>query len=150
MAKKRGRVAARQSRVRLVHTELVSMVRESSEPVIKPEQAGRQLLELIGDRDRECFVALHLDVRHCVLSVEIVSVGSLTASLIHPREVFKAAILQNAWGVICGHNHPSGNLEPSADDLAVRARLLSAGELLGIQLVDFLIVGDGRWRSLNR
>ncbi|MGE3424742.1 MAG: JAB domain-containing protein [Dehalococcoidia bacterium] len=135
-------------RIRLVHVELAGNPVETS-PITLPEQAARVLCEFIGNRDRECFVTMHLDARNRALSVELVSVGTLVASLVHPREVFKAATLQNAAAIICGHNHPSGELTPSADDLAIYQRLKAAGDLVGILVLDFLIVGGGQWRQVG-
>jgi len=95
---------------------------------------------LIGDNDREHFVVLHLDSKHHVACAETVSIGTLTSSLVHPREVFKAALLSNAAAIICAHNHPSGDVTPSVEDRAVWARIKQTGELLGVPLLDFLIV----------
>jgi DNA repair protein RadC len=133
--------------LRLLSTELAPRV---SEPVAKltgPEEAGRLLVDLIGKKDREHFVVLHLDTRHRVRAVETISVGTLNASLVHPREVFKAAILSNSHAIICGHNHPSAELDPSADDLAIHQRLKEAGQLLGIEVLDFLVVSATDYRS---
>jgi DNA repair protein RadC len=97
--------------------------------------------------DREEFLALFLDGKNRVQGFHVVSVGSLTASLVHPREVFKAAILSNAAALIVVHGHPSGNPEPSAEDVAITRRLKEAGELLGIGLLDHVVIGDGRYVS---
>jgi DNA repair protein RadC len=79
-----------------------------------------------------------------------VSRGSLDSTLMHPREVFKAAVLLNAAGVVLVHNHPSGNPSPSADDIALTARIQEAGKLMGIELLDHVIIGhEGRWVSLR-
>lgn len=91
--------------------------------------------------DRERFLALYLDTRHRVLAIETVSLGSLNASLVHPREVFKPAVNMSAAAVIVAHNHPSGCCRPSADDLDLTARLARVGKLLGITLVDHLVAG---------
>ena len=82
-----------------------------------------------------------------MLGFNVVSVGSLTAALVHPREVFKPVILANAAAVILLHNHPSGSAEPSAEDRALTERLEHAGELLGIRVLDHIILGDGHYRS---
>ena len=84
-----------------------------------------------------------LDRKNKMIGVNTVSVGSLTASVVHPREVFKPAILGNAAAVICGHKHPSGDPQPSQEDRALTTRLVDAGKLLGIQVLDHVIVGDG-------
>src|SRR5437899_273965 len=99
--------------------------------------------------DREQFVVLLLDGKNHVLGFNVVSVGSLTAALVHAREVFKPAILGNAAAIILVHNHPSGDPEPSAEDLALTQRLWAAGELLGIRVLDAVVVGDdGAYCSL--
>jgi len=99
--------------------------------------------------DREHFRVLLLNTRHEVLAVEEVAVGGLNSAVIHPREVFKAAIRWSAAAVILVHNHPSGDPEPSADDLRITARLAEAGRVLGIEVLDHVVVGDGRYVSLR-
>ena len=103
--------------------------------------------EEFSQLDREMFVALLLDGKNGVIGFNVVSVGSLTAALVHPREVFKPVILANAAAVILLHNHPSGSAEPSAEDRALTERLEQAGELLGIRVLDHIILGDGHYRS---
>jgi DNA repair protein RadC len=90
--------------------------------------------------DREQFVALHLDAKNRLISREVVSVGHLTSALVHPREVFKAAILANAASIAFGHNHPSGSPEPSREDIELTRRLAKAGELLGIPVLDHVVI----------
>jgi DNA repair protein RadC len=90
--------------------------------------------------DREQFVALHLDAKNRLISREVVSIGHLTAALVHPREVFKAAILANAASIAFAHNHPSGDPEPSRDDVELTRRLVKAGEILGIPVLDHVVV----------
>ena len=89
---------------------------------------------------REHFLVLLLNARHEVMGKETVSIGSLNASIVHPREVFKPAVLASAASVVLVHNHPSGDPEPSEEDLAITKRLVEAGELLGIQVLDHVIV----------
>jgi len=90
-----------------------------------------------------------LDGKNQVLGFHVVSVGTLTASLVHPREVYKLAVLANAAAIVVVHNHPSGHPEPSAEDQAITLRLKEAGELLGIKLLDHVIIGDGRYFSFT-
>ncbi len=93
---------------------------------------------------REHFVIVLLSARQGVIGVETVSIGSLNASIVHPREVFRPAITQAAAAVILAHNHPSGNPDPSDDDLALTRRLAQVGELVGIPVIDHLVIaGDG-------
>lgn len=98
---------------------------------------------LVAQLDREVFHVLFLNGRNTVVGLHVVSVGSLTAALVHPREVFKAAILANAAAVILVHNHPSGQAEPSAEDRALTRRLSEVGDLVGIRVLDHIVVGDG-------
>ena len=95
----------------------------------------------IRDMDREHFVVFYLNARSQVIASYTVSVGTLSASLVHPREVFKGAILRNAAAIIVAHNHPSGNIEASPEDRDCTRRLAQAGTLLGIPLLDHVIVG---------
>lgn len=92
--------------------------------------------------DREQFLVCGLDAKHHIIGLNVVSVGSLTVSIVHPREVFKPLILMNACALICAHNHPSGDPTPSAEDHALTSRLRQAGELLGITLLDHIILGE--------
>lgn len=94
--------------------------------------------------DREHFVICGLDAKHRVIGINVVSVGTLTLSIVHPREVFKPLIVMNAAAWLCAHNHPSGDPAPSQDDRVLTKRLREAGELLGITLLDHLILGEAR------
>ena len=107
------------------------------------ERAAEVLKTVIGNTDRETAVVLCLDTKNKINAVNIVSVGIVNATLTHPREVFKAAILSNATGIIFAHNHPSGNTEPSIEDEEITKRLIEAGDILGIDVLDALILGDG-------
>lgn len=107
---------------------------------------ARKLLE---GSDRERVVAVMLDVRNQVIGATEVSVGTVSASLVHPREAFKAAILLNASALILAHNHPSGELSPSAHDEALTTRLVECGKLLGIEVLDHVIVAGGAWMGLR-
>lgn len=97
---------------------------------------------------KEHFLALHLDSKNRILCVDKVSSGSLNASIVHPREVFKTALLSSAAAVLFVHNHPSGNPEPSREDLELTTRLKQAGDLLGLRVLDHIIIGEDRYVSL--
>ena len=97
--------------------------------------------------DREEFLVLCLDAKNNLIGFNQVSVGSLTMSLVHPREVWKAAILANAASIILLHNHPTGDPLPSAEDLQITKRIREIGELFGIRVLDHIIVGDNRYVS---
>jgi DNA repair protein RadC len=122
----------------------------SATPLFKvPADAGRYLLPRYGSRPVETFGTLALDVRHRLKRETVVSVGCLTSSLVHPREVFQEAVAARAAALIVFHNHPSGDPEPSAEDLALTRRLAAAGSLMGIEVLDHLILGAAGWVSLK-
>jgi len=98
---------------------------------------------------KEHFLALHLNTRHLVLREELVSVGSLSASIVHPREVFRSAIQEGAASLVLVHNHPSGDPTPSDDDIQITVRLSEVGDLVGIPLVDHVILGHGAFYSFR-
>lgn len=99
--------------------------------------------------DREHFRVLLLNTKHRVIRIETVTIGTLNSSPVHPREVFKPAIKHGACAVVLAHNHPSGDPEPSSQDLQLTQRLVEAGRLIGIEVLDHIIVGDGRFVSLK-
>lgn len=119
------------------------------EQILLPMAAVRHARGILSGKDREHFLAMHLDSKHRVVSVEIVSIGTLGSSMVHPREVFKAAILANSAAIICAHNHPSGDVTPSTEDHQILNRLAEAGRLLGIPVLDFLIVADDAFWSAS-
>jgi DNA repair protein RadC len=114
-----------------------------------PDETARYLLPRYSSRPVETFGLLALDVRQRLKREAVVSVGCLTSSLVHPREVFQEAIVARAAGLVLFHNHPSGDPEPSAEDLALTRRLVAAGAMLGIQVLDHLVLGAGRYVSLK-
>jgi DNA repair protein RadC len=128
----------------------IELVRESGGD--EPEEmtlrtstdVAQVLAPLFAGLDREMFVAVLLDAKHRAIGVNTVSLGSLTGTVVHPREIFKPAIAGNAAAIILGHHHPSGSPEPSAEDREITRRLRDAGELLGIRVVDHVILGDGK------
>ena len=102
-----------------------------------------------GARPVETFGLLALDVRHRLKREATISVGCLTSSLVHPREVFQEAVTARAAALVLFHNHPSGDPEPSAEDVALTRRLCSAGTLMGIEVLDHIVLGAGRFVSLK-
>ncbi len=109
-----------------------------------PSDVDRYLRPLVRDLEIEQFRVFGLDARHRMRAEHVVSVGTLTASLVHPREVFRFAVRESAAAILIAHNHPSGDPSPSAEDAAVTERLAAAGRLVGIRVVDHVIVaGDG-------
>jgi DNA repair protein RadC len=115
-----------------------------------PEDAARHLLPRYSARPVETFGLLALDVRRRLQREVVVSVGCLTSSLVHPREVFAEAVASRAAGLILFHNHPSGDPEPSAEDVGLTRRLAQAGQLMGIEVLDHLVLGAGRFVSLKQ
>jgi len=107
------------------------------------------LVAFLTGKKQEHFICITLSGAHEVLAIRTVTVGLLNHSLVHPREVFAEAITDRAAAIICVHNHPSGTLEPSSQDLAITRQLADAGTLLGIRLLDHLIVSDTGWLSLK-
>lgn len=101
------------------------------------------------EQKKEKFITLYLDTKNQILKEEVVSIGSLNASIVHPREVFKSALLESSASVIMVHNHPSGDPSPSREDIMVTEKLVEGGKLLGIDILDHIIIGDGRYVSLK-
>lgn len=133
-------------RVALVHERSIP---SSTRVLRNPDDAAAVLREVIGDYDRETFAVLLLDTKNHLIAVHIASIGLLDSAPVHPREIFKAAILANARAVILGHNHPSGDPQPSAQDIRVTRLLAEAGRVLEIRVLDHIIVGDGTHLSLR-
>lgn len=115
--------------------------------IMDSQTAYRLLAPLIDGLDREHFMVVALDAKHAVIGVNTVSIGSVTLSIVHPREVFKPVILMNASAVLLAHNHPSGDSTPSQEDRALTRRLKEGGDLLGIAVLDHLVLGEGRYHS---
>jgi len=120
-------------------------------PAIRTAKDVALLLgDYLKDTDREHFVILLLDVKNVVIGINTVSVGILDSALVHPREVYKAAILANAASLIMAHNHPSGDPTPSPEDRRVTHRICEVGQLLGIEVLDHIVIGDrGRYYSFK-
>lgn len=116
--------------------------------VSSPEDIAPILREYFHDKDREEFVVALLDTANTIFGLSLISVGGLSASIVEPRQVFKVAILANAAAVILSHNHPSGNLEPSRDDIRITRQLVEAGKLMGVPVHDHLIITDTAYTSL--
>jgi len=125
---------------------LETQEKEISEDIAisSPKDVAKIAQSILKDKKKEYFLIFPLDSRNKIAKESIISIGTLTANLVHPREVFKEAISRNAVQIIVVHNHPSGNPEPSEDDLEITKRLMKAGEILGIDVIDHIIVArDG-------
>jgi len=110
---------------------------------ISNAQAVYALFSFLQQETKEHFIALHLDAKNRILCIDRVSAGTMTNSLIHPREVFKTALLSSAASLLLIHNHPSGDPTPSREDILITEKLKGAGEIMGISLLDHVIIGDG-------
>ncbi|MDU0329741.1 RadC family protein [Paenibacillus barengoltzii] len=114
-----------------------------------PHDAAELLMEQMRYLQKEHFVCLFLNTKNHVIAQETLSIGSLNASIVHPREVFRAAIKCSSASVVCAHNHPSGDPTPSPEDIRMTRRLCEAGEIIGIDVLDHIVIGDGKFVSLK-
>jgi DNA repair protein RadC len=124
------------------------LIDKKSELLLSPQDVWESLKDIRG-HSKEHFVVFYLDTRNQTIEQEIISVGTLNASLVHPREVFEPAVKHLAAQIIVAHNHPSGNPEPSADDLSLTKRLVEAGKIMGIEVLDHVVVTKNAYVSLN-
>ncbi|MFC6649073.1 MULTISPECIES: RadC family protein [Paenibacillus] len=122
-----------------------------TEPVIirSPQDAAEILTEQLRYLQKEHFICLFLNTKNHVIAQETLSMGSLNASIVHPREVFRAAMKCSSAAIICAHNHPSGDPTPSPEDISLTSRLMQAGEIVGIDVLDHLVIGDSSYVSLK-
>ncbi|MGE5396734.1 MAG: RadC family protein [Chitinophagales bacterium] len=117
--------------------------------ISSPEDVKNLVMEEMRFYDKEHFRCLYLNRKNRVLALETISVGGLASSPVHPREVFKSAIKMSAASLILIHNHPSGDPTPSSEDIDITRRLLESGKILGIEVLDHIIIGDGNYVSLK-
>jgi DNA repair protein RadC len=135
-------------RVSLIKDHAISYTQATH--VLTPEDVYQLIKEFLQGTDREHFIAVFLDGNSAVIGMNTVSIGTLTESLVHAREVFKGAILANAASIIVAHNHPSGEARPSDADLNVTSKLREAGRIIGIPLEDHVILGEDSFTSLRQ
>jgi DNA repair protein RadC len=112
--------------------------------------APRQVFDTFSflmQETKEMFITMHLDGKNRIIAMDLVSIGSLNQSIVHPREVFKTALLSSAAAIILVHQHPTGDPSPSSEDIAITRRLKEAGEIIGVKILDHIIVGDGEYLS---
>ncbi|HEY4389935.1 MAG TPA: DNA repair protein RadC [Paenibacillus sp.] len=114
-----------------------------------PHDAANILMEQLRYLSKEHFVCLFLNTKNHIIAQETLSIGSLNASIVHPREVFRAAIKCSSASIVCAHNHPSGDPTPSPEDIQMTRRLCEAGEIVGIDVLDHVVIGDGQFVSLK-
>lgn len=114
-----------------------------------PEDAAKYLMDEMRFLSQEHFICLYLNTKNIVMHKQTIFIGSLNASIVHPREVYKEAIKRSAASVICLHNHPSGDPSPSREDVEVTKRLAESGKIIGIDLLDHIIIGENKFVSLK-
>lgn len=114
-----------------------------------PEDGADFIMEEMRDLKQEHFICLFLNTKNQVLHRQTIFIGSLNASIVHPREVFKEAVKRSAASIICAHNHPSGDPTPSQEDIQVTQRLKECGKMIGIELLDHIVIGDRTFISLK-
>lgn len=117
--------------------------------ISSPKDVYELMKDYLKGADREYLVLLSLDMKNNINSINTVSIGSLNSSIVHPREIFKTAILSNAASIILIHNHPSGDTTPSKEDINITYRIKESGKMLGIELLDHVILGDNSYSSLK-
>lgn len=141
-----GKVKASQIMAMLA---LGKRLHDKTKPEILNQQDVWKLCADFRESKKEHFVAFYLDTQGKVIERQIVSIGTLDASLVHPREVFEPAVALHAASIIVAHNHPSGNLEPSVEDREITKRLIHAGKILGIALVNHVVVTKNKWKVID-
>ena len=141
----RDRISDQESNIR------ISLKREREIPKIKIGDAG-DVADLVGnmqDYDREFFKVIYLDTKNRVIGIETISRGSIDANIVHPRELFKGAILANATSILLVHNHPSGIPEPSEDDIKISSEINEVGKVVRMRVLDHIIIGKEGYTSLK-
>ncbi|HEX7057899.1 MAG TPA: DNA repair protein RadC [Bacilli bacterium] len=128
---------------------LARTVRNDMVAVRSPHDVAQFIMEDLRYLQQEHFICLFLNTKNHIIGQETLSIGSLNSTIVHPREVFRAAIKRSSASIICAHNHPSGDPTPSQEDIRLTKRLMEAGELIGIDVLDHLIIGDGHFISLK-
>ncbi len=128
---------------------VVKAVRGRIRSVRCPEDAAGLVMEDMRHLDREHFKVILLDSKNAVISIETVSVGTVNASIVHPREALRPALEKSATSMVLVHNHPTGNVSPSREDILLTKRFEKCGRILGIDVVDHIIIGDGKYKSLK-
>lgn len=128
---------------------LMKALPEEKDAIRCPSDAAQLVMEEMRFLQQEHFVCMFLDTKNRVIEKKCIFIGSLNSSVVHPREIFREAIRCSAAGVICAHNHPSGDPTPSQEDFEITKRLFNAGEMIGIELIDHLIIGDQLYYSMR-
>jgi DNA repair protein RadC len=132
----------------MIQVELMT-VREIEGELSSPKAVAELARKMLMSKDKEHFLVFHLDVRNKIVSSEVVSMGIVSEALVHPREVFRSAVVSCASRIILAHNHPTGETTPSREDYATTDRLRECGLLLGIEVVDHVVVTDTEYHSIR-
>lgn len=144
-----GRAKAMQ----IVATLKLSQIISSPSPLVSKIRSPMDVYKLLEPEFRhlkqEQFICLFLNTKNGVMSKEVISIGSLNACIVHPREVFRMAIKRSCASIICAHNHPSGNPNPSQEDISITKRLVEAGTIIGIEMLDHVVIGNNKYSSLK-
>ncbi len=144
----------KKEKLRSIKIVQVMLVKDSgnyyrTKPIRGQADAASIVKEFLAGEDREVFLAINLDNSNKINSINVVAIGTLDMTLVHPREIFKTAILSNSNGIIIAHNHPSGNPNPSEDDIKLTRQLFECGKLLGIRIFDHIILGEDEYASIR-
>ena len=126
-----------------------SFTEEEKPRINSPEVVYSFIYPKLREQKKESFIALYLNTKNQLIREETISIGSLNANIVHPREVFKTAIAESAAAIIVAHNHPSGDPSPSQNDIDITRKLIDAGRIMGIDLYDHIIIGNGRFLSMK-
>ncbi|MGF7184409.1 DNA repair protein RadC [Desulfitispora alkaliphila] len=132
----------------------LKMVREATvlyqqRKITSPSDVACLMEEFLAEADREKFIVICLDTKNQPTAINVVAIGSLSSCNVSVREVFKVAVISNSASIIVSHNHPSGNPEASSEDIAITKRLVEAGEVMGIPVLDHIIIGENKFKSLK-
>ncbi|MEK4157876.1 DNA repair protein RadC [Paenibacillus sp. FSL E2-0230] len=144
-----GKGKARQITAMLKLAKALTYPEQSNNAIRSPKDVYNLLEPELRFEQKEHFICLFLNTKNRLIFKEVISIGSLNAAIVHPREVFHAAIRRCSASLICAHNHPSGDPEPSIEDVNLTKRLLAAGEIIGIEVLDHVIIGGNRFYSLK-
>lgn len=144
-----GKTRARQIVATLKLSQIISAPTPSVKTIRSPIDVYKLLEPDFRHLKQEQFICLFLNTKNGVTGKEIISIGSLNASIVHPREVFRPAIKRSCASIICAHNHPSGNPDPSPEDIVITQRLVESGAIIGIDMLDHIIVGSYTYVSLK-
>lgn len=144
-----GNANARKIMAALKFAQFLAIPPEPPTVIRKPEDVFNLIAPCLRYESREHFVCLFLNTKNRILAKETISVGTLDSAIVHPREVFRAAIKRGSASIICAHNHPSGDSTPSDQDIEITKRLIKSGDIIGINVLDHVVIGAGEYVSLK-